>query len=223
MPPGSIRSATISTLCFTSRTSTNSSEKGAYCSRVVQSPEVTSTLGVPANNSCTILASFGSSSALTIFAPFWAPKESQAEPTPHPVPSSASVPPRDAARAASRRPVSLRVEVMKPRFRERSRARATSTGMSVGALMAPVLHAVGCTISHTEHRVSLTETRGPMTGQASIADVCWPDHAEVRTHHHLPRRGQLGQTLPRSLVFGSKFRREGSDHHSDHIFCNFSP
>ena len=39
MPPGSSRSASTSMLSMTSRTSTNSSENGAYCSSVDQSPD----------------------------------------------------------------------------------------------------------------------------------------------------------------------------------------
>src|SRR5688500_4073329 len=100
MPPGSSRSASTSMLSMTSRTSTNSSENGAYCSRVDQSPDTTSTLPTSANKRCTSSASEGSSSALTMRAPLAAPLDSQADPTPQPVPSSANVPSRDAASAA---------------------------------------------------------------------------------------------------------------------------
>ncbi|GEO90519.1 hypothetical protein AFL01nite_28460 [Aeromicrobium flavum] len=50
------------------------------------------------------------------------------------------MPVREAASVASRRPVSLRVEVMKPRRRDKSNARATRSGTSAGALIRPVFH-----------------------------------------------------------------------------------
>jgi uncharacterized membrane protein YczE len=142
MPPGSSRRATTSMLSMTSRMSMNSSENGAYCSSVDQSPAITSTLSVSAKIFCTSLASLGSSSALTTRASLGAPLDSHAEPTPQPVPSSASVPVRDAASAASRRPVSLRIEVMKPRCLDRSNVLETSSGTSAGALTRTVFHDV---------------------------------------------------------------------------------
>ena len=93
-------------LSMTSRTSTNSRENGAYCSSVDQSPDTTSTFPTSANRRCTSSASEVSSSALTMRDPLAAPLDNQADPTPHPVPSSARVPSRDAANAASSRPVS---------------------------------------------------------------------------------------------------------------------
>ena len=143
-------------LSMTSRTSTNSNENGAYCSNADQSPDTISTLCTSAKISWTSSARAGSSSALTMRASLGAPLASQADPTPVPVPSSASVPVREAASEASNRPVSWRVDVMKPRCRDRSSVLATRSGISGGALMCPVSQpAADRTRNHLDTRTDL--------------------------------------------------------------------
>jgi hypothetical protein len=72
--------------------------------------------------------------------PSLAAVDSQAAPTPQPVPHSPSRPVRLAANAASNRPVSSRLDVTNPRRRDRSSARRTTSGSSIGALTARVFH-----------------------------------------------------------------------------------
>ena len=81
------------------------------------------------------MASLASSSAVTIRASPRTPERSQAVPTPQPVPNSAIVPSRVAARVASSRPVSLRQNETYPALRETANARDTTSGSSGGALM----------------------------------------------------------------------------------------
>jgi hypothetical protein len=83
------------------------SEKGAWSASVVQSACRTS-MSSCSNISITPWASSGSSSAVITRVALGAPLRNQAAPTPQPVPHSAMVPVRVAARVASSRPVSLR-------------------------------------------------------------------------------------------------------------------
>ena len=83
------------------------SENGPCSVRLLQSACITS-MSSPANMSITPWASAGSSSAVITRVDLGAPLRSQAAPTPQPVPHSAMVPVRVAARVASSRPVSVR-------------------------------------------------------------------------------------------------------------------
>src|SRR5690606_10009272 len=127
----------------------------------------------------------GSSSAVTMRAPLGAPLESQAEPTPQPVPSSARVPCRDAAKVARSRPVSLRVEVMNPRRRDRSKARATRSGTSAGALM-------GLSVPRPDRAGGATHP--PEAFGVSLLLVYARRHAEAARTHRLPRQDLIGPT-----------------------------
>ena len=82
-------------------------ENGACSARLLQSACMTS-MSSSANMSITPWASPGSSSAVITRVDFGAPLRNQAAPTPQPVPHSAIVPVRVAARVASSRPVSVR-------------------------------------------------------------------------------------------------------------------
>ncbi len=120
--------------------SRNSSENGPLSTSVDQSAATTSTWGSSSKISAAALASLASSSAVTMWAPSRTPDRSQAVPTPQPVPNSARVPSRVAARAASRRPVSLRQKETLPALRETAKARLTTSGSSGGADMSAVSH-----------------------------------------------------------------------------------
>ena len=166
-------------------------------SSVDQSPAMISTLSTSANRLCTSSASTESSSALTMRAFGRAPDASQAEPTPVPVPSSAKVPSRDAASAASKRPVSWRVEVMNPRWRARSSALATSSGTAGG----PVTRA---------HMLA-----SAVRVDSDVVRVCGlslSSYAEAARSHRLPRQVHLGPSCRGVWRWPERFRRRNTDH-----------